>query len=66
MNRKSVIWLARKLGSKENAAVQWVDGGMFIQWTDLDGVNQSGSIKAPLARLLVRRLREALDSKSRT
>ena len=58
----SIVWLARKLGAKENAAVSWCGDGenLDLQWTSPLGFSYTGIIGPKLARLLAKRIEQAL------
>lgn len=66
MEEDNRVWLARKPKPLlDNAAVRFdSDTSMRIEWTHC-GLQTSGSIDRKLARLLARRINEALDSESR-
>ena len=56
------VWLARKLGNIENAAVSWNPfGTLTISWTNKDRRDTFGMITPKLARLLAKRIIEALE-----
>lgn len=56
------IWLARKLGARENAGVIWNEwGNLELSWNSPNGPTESGTITPKLARLLAKRIIEALE-----
>ena len=56
-------WLARKLGHPENGAVCWNGSGkLYIQWIAPDGSAIRGCMAPRLARLMAKRINEALDA----
>ena len=56
------VWLARKLGAKENASVHWnTQGKLIIGWADGGNWGSFGNVSPKLARLLAKRIIEALE-----
>jgi hypothetical protein len=62
MKRKNALYLARKVGSRPQACVRWSsDGrGLIICWENPSGSDTEGYIDPKLARLLARRIDQAL------
>jgi hypothetical protein len=60
--RERFIWLARKLGAKENGAIWWRNGKLHFNWTGPDGATNTGSMSPRLACLMAQRIVEALDA----
>jgi hypothetical protein len=57
-----VIYIARKVGAKENGSVNWTNDGkaLFLDWISPSGSRAWGTISPTLARLLVKRINQAL------
>jgi hypothetical protein len=57
-----VAYLARKVGAKENASVMWTSFGcLYLQWVPPSGDPIRGCVSPRLARLLAKRINQALD-----
>lgn len=64
MKRKNIhaLYLARKAGAKEQAGVMWTSFGcLYLQWVPPSGDPIRGCISPRLARLMAKRILQALD-----